>query len=72
MKVLMHLHPCLILYRYHYCLVQTFSVTAHTLVSSLEMRLSLDKMHVFFSNSYLAERSSVACLARFSDGVEES
>ena len=72
MKVLMHLHAFLILYRYRYWLVQTFSVTAHTLISSLEMRLSLDKMHVFFSNSYLAERSSIASLARFSERVEES
>ena len=50
MKVLMPLHPYLIvLYGYCYWLVQkSFSVTAHTLVSSIEVRLSLDKRHKFY------------------------
>ena len=49
--VLIDLHPYLIvLYGYCYWLVQkTLSVTAHTLVSSIELRLSLDKMlHIFY------------------------
>ena len=46
----MPLHPYLIvLYGYCYWLViKSFSVTAHTLVSSIEVRLSLDKRHKFY------------------------
>ena len=50
MKLLLPLHPYLIvLYGYCYWLViKSFSVTAHTLVSSIEVRLSLDKRHKFY------------------------
>ena len=71
MKVLMHLHPYLILHRYCYWLLQTtFSVITHSFKSrdALEPRQNA----YIFSNSYLAERSSIAFLARFSDRVEES
>ena len=50
MEVLMPLHPYLIvLYGYCYWLVQkSFRVTAHTLVSSIEVRVSLDKRYKFY------------------------
>ena len=67
----MHVHPLLILYRYCCWLLQTsFSVTARSFKSrdALETRQNA----YIFSNSYLAERSSIAFLARFSDRVEES
>ena len=70
MKVLMHLHPCLILNR----LLACANIYCYSAYPSFKSRDALEPRQnaYILTNSYLAERSSVAFLARFSDGVEES